>query len=176
MRHIKLTTTSQDILYEGYHSSVKEAVESALAKKIALHHIDLSYCELCHINLDGVFMHNASFREANLMGANMSEAKFFDCDFTAANLSDACLCYSDLTRCNLRYSSFGSTDISMASLDFCDFQGMSFYQLDLHTAYRLVGLAYYTDKKIHRFAAPPRLTKDQSGMTIQFESGEICAS
>lgn len=176
MRNIKLITLTGDVLYEGPHSSVKEAVESALSQNIPLHFIDLSYCELCHINLDGVFMNNACFREANLMGANMSEAKFFDCDFTAANLSDACLCYSDLTRCNFRYTRFGCTDISMTSLDFCDFQGNSFCQLDLTSAHRLVGLAYYTEEKIYRFASPPRVTRDRQGTTMTFESGEIWAS
>lgn len=171
MRNIKLITTTRETLYEGLHASVKEAVESALSKNIALHYIDLSYCELCHINLDGVFMNNACFREANLVGANMSEAKFFDCDFAAANLSDACLCYSDLTRCNFRYAHFGGADISMSSIDFCDFQGQSLCQLDLNSAYRLAGLAFYTETKIYRFANPPSITRNRQGTTILFESG-----
>lgn len=159
MRKIKLFTTTHKIIYEGIHSSIKDAIESAIQNNVVLDDIDLSFMHIHHINLDGVTIHRGLFRETNLCGANMSESKFINCDFSGAILTDACLCYSDIKGCNFKYAKFAATDISMSHLSFCEFQGWNTFNLDFHTAYKLDNLTFSHDKKIYNFDTPPRIHK-----------------
>jgi hypothetical protein len=157
MRTIKLLTTTQKIIYEGTHPTLKSAIETAVAMNISLDEIDLSYANIDHINLDGVTIHNANFKEANLYGANMSEARFTSCNFSGALLYEVCLCYTDLKDCNFKYTNFLSTDISMATLISCAFEGWDAFRLDFKAAYKLQDNHYTHHGKICKMDTPPSL-------------------
>lgn len=157
MRTITLMSTHNTPLYEGQHRDLKEAIEYAISQNIPLNEIDLSYKKLRHINLDGVHIKSASFKGADLRGANMSEAQFISCDFSESLLDDVCFCYSDILYCNFRLSHFHTTDISMATLDFCEFEGLSLFDIDFHTAYRLRHLTFTSRNKTHHFSSLPAL-------------------
>lgn len=60
--------------------------------------------ELPNINLSGVFLCRAHFRNAKLMNANFSDANLFNADLTGADLTDANLTGASLKGCCLRYA------------------------------------------------------------------------
>lgn len=157
MRTITLMSTKNTLLYEGRHRDLKAAIEYAVSQNISLDEIDLSYKKLGHINLDGVKIKCASFRGADLRGANMSEAHFTACDFSESVLHDVCFCYSDILQCNFKLSHFLNTDISMARLDSCDFEGLSLFDIDFSTVYRMRDLTFTDTHGIHQFSSPPTL-------------------
>ncbi len=173
MPKITLFTTTQTILYEGNHADITSAIEFCIQNNIPLNAIDLSFQKIYPINLDGVCIQGASFRETDLTGANMSEAKFTDCDFSGATLIDVCLCYTDLVRCNFKYTTFGHTDISMASLDSCAFEGWSALSLDFHTAFKLTELTYTHHQDVCPFYSPPTLIHHQGQQIAVFDTKAI---
>lgn len=162
MRKITLLTTTTRLIYEGEHSSLTEAIESALQKGIPLDEIDLRHADLRHINLDGVCLRGALFHGADLTGANMSEARFIDCDFSASRMVDACLCYTDIINCNFKYAQFAATDISMATLDFCTFEGWDCFHIDFASAKSLKNLTYSHHSTLCPFATQPTIIKNGS--------------
>ena len=45
----------------------------------------------------------------------------------------------------------------MISLDFCDFEGLSIFDIDFYTAYRMRELTFTNKGKTHIFSSPPTL-------------------
>ncbi len=159
MRKIKLMTTDQKHIYEGYHPTLNQAIEFAISRAIPLDHIDLSYRNMQHINLDGIRLVGGCFTGANLNGANMSECNFSECDFSNSDLSNACLCYSNINKCNFKYTLFSGADIAMASIENSYFKGFQSLYLNFHKAFRLHSLTFTHHDKAHLFSSPPSLIR-----------------
>lgn len=173
MRKIKLINTTGIQLYEGKHASLNEAIEYAITHHIKLDGIDLRGAILCNINLDGLALRDANFQGADLTGANMSEADFFNCDFTGADLTQACCCYSNFIHCHFNHCVFAATDISMASLDSCSFEGMSIFNLNFHSVFKMNGLSYLDSNQIYYFHAPPLMIRAYQRNILMIDNNVI---
>jgi|GEM_PF-6454141 len=159
MSNVQLLTTNHKLLYEGQHTSIKQAVEFAYSQNIPLHGIDLKGKNLQGINLDGITLHSGNFSEANLQGANLSEATFKSCDFSSSNLRDSCFCYSNMLHCNFRLSDFSEGDLSMASIENSEFEGFSSLAFNLHKAFKRQALTFiHFEKNIPILDIPTFIT------------------
>lgn len=166
MRTIKLLTTTGNLLYQGHHHSLNEAIEYAINNNINLDNIDLSGALIPHINLDGIVLYEADFSGADLTGANMSEANFIDCNFNGADLTQACCCYSNFFECHFRESIFANTDISMACLQSCAFEGASAFNLNFHSTFKLGRLKYHHPHQLYLFDEPPTIIKSRDNQMV----------
>ena len=130
IRHIDGRT----ILFTGKFRTVKEALETAAAKGIALGGADLRRANLVNAQLDDISLRGACLAGANLMGANLSEGDFTAADFTGAGLQNACFAASILDGCDFDGAQFGATDIAGASLRGCRFTTLSAFSLGFRDA------------------------------------------
>jgi len=76
------------ILYQSTKTTIREAVEEAVASGANLRGADLSDANLRGANLRGANLRGANLRGANLRGADLSDANLFGANLRDANLRD----------------------------------------------------------------------------------------
>lgn len=152
-----LRAKDRGLIYEGLHSSFKDALTDAVDTNIDLDGIDLTGMDLQNINLDGIHLSNANFANSNLSGANISEASLEECNFAGADLFDACFCYSRISTCDFTSSRFGMTDFAQADIINCRFAGKAAFSVSFQHANAFIENIYIHETESVPMQIPPRI-------------------
>lgn len=112
---------TNEILFDGWFTTIKECVEAAVTDNICLDGVDLSGINLACANLDDAQMSGANLNGTNLNGANLSECVFDNATMQMADLSHACLALSSLMNVDMTGASFAATDVTDAVISGCHF-------------------------------------------------------
>jgi uncharacterized protein YjbI with pentapeptide repeats len=143
------------VLYESKHKTVRECIEEAVKKGIALR--------------------NADFRNTDLRGADFSSADFSGAYFRGANLERADISCADLRGADLRGAYFSGADFSGANIDFsCWPLWCGSKNVKLDTCQKKQLLAHAFNVALDEF--PGVLTQEQKDWLNGFhriESGEF---
>ena len=70
-----------DVIYTSSKTTMKEAVEEAVASNADLSYTDLSYTDLSNANISKVDLSRANLFKADLFNADLSEADLFNAKF-----------------------------------------------------------------------------------------------
>ena len=94
---------SNEVMFtsENGNQTLREFVESLIAKRANLSGANLSGVNLSDANLSDADLRGANLRGANLSGVNLSDANLSDADLRGANLSGANLRGANLRGANL---------------------------------------------------------------------------
>ena len=142
-----LCAYTDDILFEGWFSSQKECVETAVAEHINLDGADLTGINLANANLDDAQMAGVILNGANLNGANLSECVFDNAQMVGADLSHACFALSSLMNVDMTAASFSATEVIDAVISGCRFSCPSVFGTAFHKAAVFKGCRFIHDTK-----------------------------
>ena len=102
---LQIKTLAGEVLFESEKTTIKEAVEEAVAEYADLRCANLGDADLRCANLGG-----ANLRYADLGGADLGGADLRCADLGGADLGGANLRYADLGGANLRYADLGGAN------------------------------------------------------------------
>jgi hypothetical protein len=133
MDMFRIESKSRQLLYEGKHETLREAVEAAAAadklENANLAHANLEGAKLVGANLEGANLTRADLRDANLSGVDLSSA-----DLEGANLWGAYLKGANLEGANLAGAGLSAANLSAANLAGADLEGADLFDANLRGA------------------------------------------
>jgi len=86
---IEIKNTDGDVIFKSSKTTIKEAVEEAVANRANLYGANLRETDLRGANLRGADLSEANLYEANLSEANLYGANLYEANLSEANLSEA---------------------------------------------------------------------------------------
>lgn len=107
---------SSEVLYQGEHGTLKEAVEAAVKQKVNLCEADLEGSNLEGADLKGANLGKAYLKGSYLKGANFKGANLYRADFERA----------DLEGVNFEGADLGGADLGGADLEGSNLAGVNF--------------------------------------------------
>ena len=114
---LQIKTLAGEVLFESEKTTIKEAVEEAVAE----------YADLRCANLGGADLGGANLRYADLRCANLGGANLRYADLGGANLRCADLRCADLGGADLRCADLGGANLRYADLGGANFYNTKFY-------------------------------------------------
>jgi hypothetical protein len=154
------------VLWTGEATSVRDAVEKAVAARA-----DLSAADLRAANLRA-----ANLRAANLSAANLRAADLSDADLRAANLRAADLRAADLSDANLRAANLSAANLSAANLSAADLRAANLRDANLRAAnLRAANLraANLRDVREDLFAVLAKAPNEVTGLLAALREGRV---
>ena len=150
MRHISLKQhRTGRILFQGYFTDIRAALEQAITEKINLNGLYLEGIDLSRANLDNAQLAHSVFHHCDLTRTNLSEtilnqARFLDCD-----LSDSCLAYTYLRQTILIDTPLAHTELAGAHIENCVFNCPTALQLNYTTCRHFRNCVYIHDNRVY---------------------------
>jgi len=111
---IEIKNTDGDVIFKSSKTTIKEAVEEAVANRANLYGANLRETDLRGANLRGADLIEANLYEANLYGANLYEANLYGANLYEANLSEANLYGANLYEANLSEANLSEAELQNA--------------------------------------------------------------
>lgn len=139
--------STNEVIFDGWFSTIKDCVESAVKDSVCLDGVNLSGMNLSCSNLDDAQMAGANLRNTNLNGANLSESVFDNSVMIGADLSHACFALSSLMNVDMTLSSFATTDVTDAVISECQFSCPSVFNTMFGRAAVFSNCTYVHEKK-----------------------------
>jgi pentapeptide repeat protein len=139
MIEIRNWRTNEVIYRSETATSVKEAVEQAVAARVSLRSADLrsadlESADLRSANLESANLESANLRSANLRSANLESADLYSANLRSADLESADLRSADLYSADLYSADLYSADLESANLRSADLRSANLRSADLYSA------------------------------------------